>query len=314
MSDDPYQILGVAKDASADAVRKAYRKLAKELHPDINPGDKAAEDRFKAVQAAYDLLKDPEKRARFDRGEIDASGQERAQQQYWYRDFAEAGGEHPYHSRAGYADLNDLGGIFSDLFGGRMGRGFGDQGRRRGPVHMRGSDVRYQFEVEFLDAVNGTKTRITLPDGKALELTIPPGLRDGQLLRLKGKGQPGQGGAAAGDALVEVHVRPHKLFRRDGDDLELDLPITLGEAVLGAKVKVPTPQGSVNLTVPKGANSGQRLRLKGKGVPKGKGAARGDLYVTLQIRLPERIDDELRTVIERWSQAHGYDPRKGMGG
>lgn len=311
MSDDPYTTLGVAKDASGDAIRKAYRKLAKELHPDINPGDKAAEDRFKAVQAAYDLLKDPEKRARFDRGEIDASGQERAHQQYRYRDFADAGAEHPYHTEAGYADMGDLGGIFADLFGGRMGGGRGG-GRRGGTVHMRGRDVRYTYSVDFLEAVNGTKARLSMPDGKALDLTIPPGLRDGQVLRLKGKGEPGMGGAPAGDALVEVHVQPHKLFRRDGDDLELDLPITLGEAVLGGKVKVPTPDGSVTMTVPKGASSGQRLRLKGKGVPTGKGRARGDLYVVLQIKLPDRIDDELKAAIERWSKDHSYDPRKNL--
>jgi DnaJ-class molecular chaperone len=308
VSDDPYQILGVAKDASSDAIRKAYRKLAKELHPDINPGDKAAEERFKAIQAANDLLKDPEKRARFDRGEIDASGQERAQHNYRYRDFADAGAGHPYGSDAGYADMGDMGGIFADLFGGRGGGGRG----RGGSVHMRGRDVRYQFTVNFLDAINGTKSRLTMPDGSALDLTIPPGLRDGQTLRLKGKGEPGLGGGPAGDALVEVHVNPHKLFRRDGDDLEIDLPVTLGEAVLGGRIKVPTPDGPVTMTVPKGANSGQRMRLKGKGVPKGKGGARGDLYVTLQITLPDRIDDTLRDAIERWSKDHDYDPRKNL--
>ena len=312
MSDDPYQILGVAKDASSDAIRKAYRKLAKELHPDLNPGDKAAEERFKAIQAAHDLLKDPEKRARFDRGEIDASGQERAQHSYRYRDFADAGAGHPYNSNAGYADMGDMGGIFADLFGGRGGR------RGGGSAQMRGRDVRYQFTVDFLDAINGTRSRLTMPDGSALDLTIPPGLRDGQTLRLKGKGEPGLGGAPAGDAMVEVHVRPHKLFRRDGDDLEIELPVTLGEAVLGGKVKVPTPDGPVTMSVPKGASSGQRLRLKGKGAPRGQGGAkaggaRGDLYVTLQIRLPDRIDDELRTAIERWSKDHAYDPRKNLG-
>lgn len=311
MSDDPYNILGVAKDASSDAIRKAYRKLAKELHPDINPGDKTAEERFKAVQSAYDLLKDPDKRARFDRGEIDASGQERAHQQYRYRDFADAGAGQAYHSQAGHADMGDLGGIFADLFGGRMG-GANGRGQRGGAVHMRGRDVRYTFEVDFLDAVNGTRSRLTMPNGQALDLTIPPGLRDGQILRLKGKGEPGMGGAPNGDAMVEVHVRPHKLFRRDGDDLELDLPISLDEAVLGGKVKVPTPDGSVTMSVPKGANSGQRLRLKGKGVSSGKGKARGDLYVVLQIKLPDRIDDDLKAAIERWSKDHAYDPRRNL--
>jgi DnaJ-class molecular chaperone len=306
VSDDPYNILGVAKDASADAIRKAYRKLAKELHPDINPGDTVAEERFKAVQAAYDLLKDPDKRARFDRGEIDASGQERAHPQYRYRDFADAGAGGAYHSDAGFGDMGDLGGIFADLFGGRRSGGRGET------VHMRGRDVRYTFEVDFLDAVNGTRTRLTMPNAKALDLTIPPGLRDGQMLRLKGKGESGMGGAPDGDALVEVHVRPHKLFRRVGDDIELDLPVALHEAVLGGKVKVPTPDGSVTMTVPKGANTGQRLRLKGKGAPTGRGKARGDLYVVLHVRLPDRIDDDLKAAIERWSKDHAYDPRRNL--
>jgi DnaJ-class molecular chaperone len=304
LSDDPYQIIGVARDASADAIRKAYRVLVKKLHPDINPGDSEAEARFKSVQAAYDLLKDPEKRARFDRGEIDASGQERAHQQYRYRDFADAGPGNPYHSQAGYADMGDMGGIFSDLFGGRRGG--------RGGGQMRGGDARYQFTVDFLDAINGTKTRITLPDGQALDLTIPPGLRDGQVLRLKGKGQPGFGGGPAGDALVEVAVKPHKMYRRDGDNLEITLPVSLGEAVLGGKIKVPTPDGPVTMTVPKGANSGQRMRLKGKGVPTGKAGPRGDLFVTLQIKLPDSIDDDLRDAIERWSKEHAYDPRHSL--
>lgn len=306
MSDDPYTILGVAKDADDGAIRKAYRKLAKELHPDINPGDKAAEARFKTVQGAYDLLKNPEKRARYDRGEIDASGQERSQQQYWYRDFADAGAGQRYHSTAGYADMGEMGDIFANLFGGRMGG-------RAGAARMRGEDVRYQFTVDFLDAINGATSRITMPDGKALDLTVPPGLRDGQVLRLKGKGRPGVRGAPTGDALVEVHVRPHPFFRRDDDDLELDLPVTLAEAVLGGKVRVPTPEGPVTMSVPKGASSGQRMRLKGKGVPKAGGKGRGDLFVVLAIKLPDRVDSELRDFVERWSQAHRYDPRKNLG-
>jgi DnaJ-class molecular chaperone len=152
-----------------------------------------------------------------------------------------------------------------------------------------------------------------MPDGKALDLTVPPGLRDGQVLRLKGKGRPGVRGVPTGDALVEVHVRPHPFFRRDDDDLELDLPVTLAEAVLGGKVRVPTPEGPVTMSVPKGASSGQRMRLKGKGVPKAGGKGRGDLFVVLAIKLPDRVDSELRDFVERWSQAHRYDPRKNLG-
>lgn len=307
MADDPYKVLGVAREAAADDIRKAYRKLAKENHPDLHPGDTAAEERFKAVAAAYDLLGDPDKRARFDGGEIDASGQEKPEQQY-YRDYADAGAGHPYHSTEGFADFADAGDVFSDLFGHVRGAG-----RAGGDFRMRGGDARYSFAVDFLDAVNGAKQRINLPDGAALDLTIPAGVRDGQVLRLKGKGMAGIGGGPPGDALVEVHVRPHKLYRREGDDIHIELPITLAEAVRGAKIDVPTIGGKVTMTVPKGANSGTRLRLKGKGVAAGK-SKRGDQYVTLTVVMPDRPDDELAEFLERWEGENPYDPRTGMEG
>ncbi len=310
MADDPYKVLGVSREASADDIRKAYRKLAKEYHPDLHPGDAAAEERFKAVSAAYDLLGDPDKRGRFDRGEIDASGHERPEQQY-YRHYADAGAEHPYHSTEGFADFADIGDVFSDLFG--HARGAQGGGRQGAAFRMRGGDVRYNFTVDFLDAVQGAKQRITLPDGSALDLTIPAGVRDGQVLRLKGKGQPGVGGAPSGDALVEVHIRPHKLFRREGDDIHIELPITLAEAAGGAKIDVPTTDGSVVMTVPKNANSGTRLRLKGKGVAAGKAGKRGDQYVTLRVVLPEKPDDELVEFLDRWERENPYDPRAGLG-
>ncbi len=311
MADDPYKVLGVARDASDDEIRKAYRKLAKAYHPDLHPGDSAAEERFKAVAAAFDLLGDADKRARFDRGEIDASGQERAQQQY-YRHYADAGAEHPYHTTEGFADFADIGDVFADLFG--HARQASAAGGRSGGVRMRGGDVRYSFEVDFLDAVNGAKRRISLPDGGALDLTIPAGVRDGQVLRLKGKGMPGIGGGPPGDALVEVHVRPHKLFRREGDDIHIELPITPAEAVRGARIEVPTTSGAVTMSVPKGANSGTRLRLKGKGVAAGKAGKRGDQYVTLKVVLPEKPDDELAALLERWESEHPFNPRAGLGG
>lgn len=308
MAEDPYKVLGVAKDASAEDIRKAYRKLAKEYHPDLHPGDSAAEARFKAVSAAYGLLGDADKRARYDRGEIDASGQERAEPRY-YRHYADAGAEHPYHSTEGFADFAEFGDVFSDLFGHarRAGRG-------GGAVRMRGADARYSLTVDFLGAVKGATQRINLPDGGVLDLTIPAGVRDGQVLRLKGKGMAGIGGGPPGDALVEVQVRPHKLFRREGNDIHLELPVSPAEAVRGAKIKAPTVDGPVTLTVPKGANSGTRLRLKGKGVAAGKGGARGDQYVTLKIVLPKQPDDELAALLERWEKAHPFDPRAGMGG
>jgi DnaJ-class molecular chaperone len=203
MSNDPYQVLGVAKTASQDEIRKAYRKLAKELHPDLHPDDKAAETRFKQVSAAYGLLKDPEQRARFDRGEIDASGAERPEQQF-YRHHAQADHGGRYSSHPGFENEEDLAEFFSGVFG--------QQGQGRRTMRMRGRDAAYALEVEFLDSVNGAKRRITLPDGGSLDVTIPAGIRDGATLRLKGKGGPGMGGGPAGDALIEIAVKPHPML------------------------------------------------------------------------------------------------------
>jgi DnaJ-class molecular chaperone len=249
---DPYQTLGVKKDASQQDIQKAYRRLAKKLHPDLNPGNKQAEEKFKEVSVAYDLLGDPEKRARFDRGEIDASGAERPQQRF-YRDFAE-GGPHAYTSDAGFADFAGDDDLLSQIFG-RAGRT---------NLRMRGQDVHYRLELDFLDAINGGKRQLTLPDGSVLDVTIPPGTRDGQVLRLRGKGRPGLGDGLPGDALIEIEVRPHRIFTRKGDNIHVELPISLREAVLGGKVKVPTPSGAVTMSVPKWANTGTVLRLKGK--------------------------------------------------
>jgi DnaJ-class molecular chaperone len=286
--DDPYAVLGVKKESSQEEIQKAYRQLAKKLHPDLNPGNKQAEEQFKTVSAAYDLLGDAEKRARFDRGEIDASGAERPQQRY-YRDFAEGGG---YTSDAGYADFEDPDDILSQVFG-RGGRA---------NIRMRGSDAHYRLALDFLDAINGGKQQITLPDGAVLDVNIPAGTRDGQVLRLRGKGRPGLNGGADGDALVEIEVRPHPVFIRKGDDIHVDLPISLSEAVLGGKVRVPTPTGAVNMTVPKWANTGTVLRLKGKGVARADGG-NGDELVTLRIMLPEKPDPELEKFVAQWRDA-----------
>ncbi len=307
MAEDPYQILGVNKSASAEDIRKAYRKLAKKHHPDLNPGDHAAEDQFKKVSAAHDLLSDPEKRARYDRGEIDAAGAERPQDTY-YRYHADRPGADQYHSTAGFADMGDLGDVFADLFG-RSERRPGGQAFK-----LRGADVRYHLAVDFLDAVNGTKTRITMPDGRSLDVAIPPGLRDGQTLRLKGQGGPGMGGGPAGDAYVEVEVRPHPSFERRDYDIHLDLPVTLAEAVLGGQVRVPTPTGPVSLTVPKGSNTGTTLRLREKGVPHPRSGKRGDQYVRLRVVLPEPPDPELEAFVRGWAERVSYDPRAGMEG
>jgi DnaJ-class molecular chaperone len=306
---DPYETLGVGKDATQDDIRSAYRKRAKKLHPDLNPGDKQAEEQFKELSAAYDLLGDADKRARFDRGEIDASGAERPPRGQYYRDFHGADADrHAYSSDAGYADFADTDDILSELFG-RTGGRTGERGGMR--FRARGQDVQYRLPVEFLDAVNGATRRINLPDGSVLDVTIPPGTRDGQVLRLRGKGMPGIGDGPPGDALVEIEVGPHRFFRRNGDDIELDLPVSLPEAVLGAKLDVPTPSGPVRMTIPKGASSGTRLRLKGKGVPRRDGS-RGDQYVVLRIMLPERPDAELEDFMRRWSAAGDQHPRQHM--
>jgi DnaJ-class molecular chaperone len=303
MADDPYSVLGVAKTASAADITKAYRKLAKKLHPDLNPGDKAAEEKFKKVTAAYDIVGDETKRARYDRGEIDASGQEKPQQRY-YREYA--GGEDGarYRSAAGFEDIGE----FSDLFGDLFGRG-GAAGARGGArFSMRGQDAQYRLEVDFLDAVKGTKTRITLPDGETLGVTIPAGVTDGQVLRLKGKGHPGLGEGEPGDALVEISVKPHPVFKREGDDIIVEVPITFDEAVLGGKVEVPTIGGRVFATIPVGSNTGQTLRLKGRGIRSKSGT--GDQLVKLNVVMPERIDDELKDFAETWRKNHAYDPRR----
>jgi DnaJ-class molecular chaperone len=298
VSEDPYAVLSVKREATQDEIRKAYRQLAKKLHPDLNPGDKQAEEKFKQISAAYDLLGDAEKRARFDRGEIDASGQERPRERY-YRDFHGADAEsHTYSTHGGFADFMESEGILKEMFG----RG----GEAR--IRLRGQDVLYRLPVEFLEALNGATKRITLPDGGTLDVVIPAGTKDKQVLRLRGKGGQGLGGGPPGDALVEIEVEPHKFFSRKGDDIHLELPISLPEAVLGAKLDVPTPTGPVRMTVPKGANTGTVLRLRGKGAPRSD-KTHGDQYVTLKIVLPQQLDPEIEEFARRWQAGQAQNPR-----
>ncbi len=304
MSDDPYSVLGVAKDATAAEIKKAYRRIAKECHPDLKPGDAEAEAKFKAAAAAYDLLKDPETRARYDNGEIDASGQERPQQQY-YRDYAEAAGN-PYRGRQ--ADPDDMSDIFAEFMRGRGGFG----GQRTQEFHAPGHNLNYTLEIGFLDAVFGASQKLTLPDGDRIEVKIPAGITDGQTIRLRGKGAPGYGEGPPGDALVTVSVAKHAVFDRQGDDIHITLPITIDEAILGGKVPAPTIDGGVNVTVPAGTSSGKTLRLRGKGVKKRGSSQRGDQLIELTIAMPGTIDEELKTFMETWRDTHRYDPRKGM--
>jgi DnaJ-class molecular chaperone len=305
MAEDPYEILGVARDASQEDISRAYRRLARKLHPDLNPGDKQAEERFKRLNAANDLLSDPEKRARFDRGEIDATGAETPQQQHYWRDYAGAGAQGGYGTDAGFADMMDADELLAELFG-RGARG----GQR---IRMRGGDLRGRLELDFLEAVNGTTKRLSLPGGSVVDVTVPPGTRDGQVLRLRGKGGPGVGGGPPGDLLVEVAVGEHHRFTRRGDDILLDLPVSLPEAVLGARVEVPTPAGPVAVTVPRGSNTGTVLRLRGRGVPRPDGS-RGDAYATLRLVLPDQPDPELEEFAARWQAGRAHDPRAGMEG
>lgn len=311
MNIDPYKTLGVAKTATQGEIKKAYRKLVKDLHPDLHPDDDAKLERFKAVSVAYDLLGDPEKRRRFDAGEIDASGQERPERQYYHQYAGQDGGRRydpgpGFGDGAGAVNEEDLSDIFEHLFRGRRGGPAGGDFQQE--FHARGQDLRYHLEVDFLDAARGAKRRVTMPDGNTIEITIPPGVKDGQTLRLRGKGAPGFGKGEPGDALVTVSVSPHQVFTRSGDDIEMELPITFDEAVLGAKVDVPTVKGTVSVTIPKGGSSGRRLRLRGKGIKSTKGKA-GDQIIRLKIVLPEKIDTELEELARRWRDKAGFDPR-----
>lgn len=311
--DDPYQTLGVAKGATQDEIKTAYRKLARSLHPDLNPGNKQAEEQFKQVSAAYDLLSDQAKRARFDAGEIDASGAERPR--YSYRHYAEAdGGRSKYGQSFHFGDNADD--IFAELLrrrnkGRQAGWDFFNGGEGGDEAPVKGGEAQYSLRVPFAEAAMGATKRITLPTGKSLDVKVPPGTKDGAVLRLKGQGNPGRNGGPSGDALIEIKVEPDAFFTRDGDDVLVTVPISLVEAVQGAKITVPTVDGKVAITVPAWTDSGTVLRLKGKGIPNGSG--RGDQLVTLKLVLPSEKNKELESFIKGWGAKHGYDPRAKLG-
>ena len=303
----------MSRGASADEVRKAFRKLAKQLHPDRNPGDKKSEERFKRVSAAFDILGDEEKRKKFDRGEIDADGRETM------RGFGGGfGGGHPGAGPGGGPFQNgfqgahfegvDLSDILGDVFGRGGGAHRGAAGAGFGGFASRGSDVRAELDIDLEDAIRGAKKRISFSDGRVLDVNIPKGAVDGQVMRLKGQGAPGRSGP--GDALIELRIRPHPLFRRDGDTLTMDLPISAPDAILGGKVEAPTPDGTVSLTIPRHSNSGSTLRLKGRGLYDGRTGKRGDLLARLMIVLPEGTDPELEAFAEQWRTSRPYTPKR----
>ncbi len=296
---DPYQILGVTKSATAEEIKKAYRKLAKKYHPDMNKDDPKVKQKFQEATNAYDILSDKNKRAKYDRGEIDAEGKEQG-----FHGFNQGfnqgspfgsgspfqGGFQFHESHFGEED------IFSSIFGGRGAR----------TQVFKGQDVEYVLKVSFLEAALGAKKQIILQDGKALDLTIPAGIESGKKLRLKDKGSPGAGGGPRGDAIVEVIVLDHPHFKREGLNIHLDLPITLYEAILGETIQIPTIHGAVSMKIPANSSSGNTLRLKGKGIH---GTSQGDQYVHLQIGLPKESDPELKAFMETWKKNHEYQVR-----
>lgn len=320
---NPYTLLGVSKTASQEEIKQAYRKLARKMHPDLNPNDPKAEDKFKEISSAYDILSDPEKRRRFDNGEIGEDGKERPG--YGYGGF---GGGNPFNAGGGFGGFNfDFGAasqpkagkkrsgfdFFSEMFGGDADNGADDifSGmKRRSSAKMQGENANYDLTVSFLDAALGKEKEISLPNGKVLNVKIPAGTADKTVLRLKGQGAPGMAGGPNGDALIHISVQPHPYFTRSDDDILLDVPISLKEAVLGGKVTIPTLEGRVALTVPPNSNSGSVLRLRGKGIKSG--GKTGDLLVKLYIVLPDKPDNELTRFMQEWIPSSS-DPRAKAG-
>jgi DnaJ-class molecular chaperone len=326
---DPYEVLGVSKGASAADIKSAFRKLAKKHHPDANKSDPKAASRFAELNAAYEIVGDADKRKAFDRGEIDAEGKPRFQGFEGFGGGRGArggfGGEGQFESFSfgpeGFRRSSGRGGggfedvlkeMFSGMAGARAGRagGGGFQFDQEDFVQPGGRDIAAVLTITLPEAAKGVKKRVQLPTGKEVEVKIPAGLAEGQQIRLKGQGHPGPRGQS-GDLLISVSVAPHPLFAREGNDLRLELPITLYEAVLGGKVRVPTLDGAVELAIPPGTNSGRTFRLRGKGFP-AKGGA-GDLMATVRIMLPEGGDTELEEMMKKWREGKPYDPRKGMG-
>jgi DnaJ-class molecular chaperone len=324
---DPYSVLGVAKSASEGDIKKAFRQLAKKYHPDQNKDNPGAQQRFAEVNQAYEIIGDKDKRAQFDRGEIDAEGKQKFQSRGFdgfsgFEDFGAAGGSRGFRSSGGAAGGGGFDDILNDILGGFGGRGgargsagpgasgFAGAGgaKARRPSPSKGANADLIAAVSLEDILNSGKAQVTLPSGKTVNVTLPKGVVEGEKIRLKGQGHPGDQGGPAGDALIEVRFKTHKLFDVKGSDLHLDLPITLYEAILGAKIRTPTLTGAVNLTIPENTSSGKTMRLKGKGLPT-KNGGHGDLLVKIQIMLPPHGDDELDTLMKAWREITPYRVR-----
>ena len=298
---DPYQVLGVARADTEDTIRKAYRKLAKKYHPDLNAGKADTAERFKEINAAHDFLSDPIRRGRFDRGEIDAEGRDAIP-----RGYPRGAGGSGRRTPPGGLDPEELERMFGGLGGQGLNGGFGNGGFGGfggGSPNRNGADAAYTLEVDFLDAARGVVRRLALPDGRSLDVTVPAGVPEGNVLRLRGQGRPGLLGGQPGDALVEIKVRPHAFFRREGDDVVLRLPISLQEAVLGASVDVPTIRGRVRLAIPPNSVNGARMRLRGRGIND------GHQFVELSVTLPQHPDPALAAFLGSWTPEQPFDPR-----
>jgi DnaJ-class molecular chaperone len=299
---DPYETLGVTRSATDKEIKDAFKKLARKFHPDLHPGDKEAEAKFKDISGANDLLRDKEKRRRFDAGEIDASGAERPQERF-YRDFADGSVHDSHAAQDGFDSNEELEEFLAKAFAGR--------GQQR-TFRARGQDVSYELPVAFLDAANGATHTITLPEGKTLQVTVPEGAEDRQMLRLKEQGMPGYGGAPPGDAYVELHIQPHPFFRRKDDKIHVEVPVTLREAMLGDRIQVPTIGQPVTVTVPKGSNTGTTLRLRERGIRNRKTGQRGHQLITLKVVLPTAEEPELLEFLEAWQPKNEQHPRREM--
>ena len=314
MARDPYLELGVSRTASAAEIRKAFHKLAKQHHPDANKGDKKSEERFKQVSAAFDIIGDVEKKKKFDAGEIDVDGRETGRGGFGGGGSPFGGGFNRGGGGGGFQrggagegpeiDLNDL---FGDILGRNRGAGAGGGGGFGGGFAPKGADVRARLDIDLEEAIKGGKKRVAFSDGRTIDVTIPAGAQEGQTLRLKGQGSPGRGGQGA--ALIELAIKPHPIYRPENGALVMDLPVSVPDAVLGGKVEAPTPDGPVTLTVPKGSNTGAKLRLKGRGLADAKGV-RGDLFARLVVTLPDTPDAELETFAEAWRKDRPYAPKR----